>query len=44
MKIILLIVGFLSFFAIFNDEENCEVAYVFPTACVIMSALIEIYK
>lgn len=44
MKIILLIVGLATFLEIFNDEENRETAYVFPTACVIMAALIEIYK
>lgn len=35
MKIILMIIGFASFFEIFNDEENRDTAYVFPTACVI---------
>lgn len=44
MKIILMIIGFASFFEIFNDRENRETAYVFPTACVIMAALIEIYN
>lgn len=44
MKYILLVSSILSFFEIFNDEENRETAYIFPTACVIMAALIDIYK
>lgn len=44
MKYVLLVAGFLSFCEIFNDEENRETACVFPTACVIMAALIDIYK